>query len=195
LLLPKNGFRVIGMLLALGIMTAPWVFGFMSHGATAEAATTSAQWRLAIWAKTCDVIAQHPLYGAGLGALRTMRDAIPKSGLNESAAEETFQGMFDKEVSLAMAKRNSLGLADMLVKHMPDPNATQPSTAQMLQARQPKAMPLQAPPASPMALQAAAPALAPLPKPAGAMPLTGISAASPTGLTITNSQATDGAKP
>jgi flagellar protein FlgJ len=127
--------------------------------------------------------------------MKTMRDAIPKSGLNESAAEETFQGMFDKEVSLAMAKRNSLGLADMLVKHMPDPNATQPSTAQMLQARQPKAMPLQAPPASPMALQAAAPALAPLPKPAGAMPLTGISAASPTGLTITNSQATDGAKP
>ena len=127
--------------------------------------------------------------------MKTMRDAIPKSGLNESAAEETFQGMFDKEVSLAMAKRNSLGLADMLVKHMPDPNATQPSTAQMLQARQPKAMPLQAPPASPMALQAAAPALAPLPKPTGAMPLTGISAASPTGLTITNSQATDGAKP
>jgi flagellar protein FlgJ len=127
--------------------------------------------------------------------MKTMRDAIPKSGLNESAAEETFQGMFDKEVSLAMAKRNSLGLADMLVKNMPDPNATQPSTAQMLHARQSKAMPLQAAPASPMALQAAAPTLAPLPKAPGAMALTGASAASPTGLLVTNSQATDGAKP
>ncbi len=127
--------------------------------------------------------------------MKTMRDAIPKSGLNESAAEETFQGMFDKEVSLAMAKRNSLGLADMLVKHMPDPNAAQPSTAQMLQARQAQAIPLQAPPASPIALQAATPTLAPLPKPSGAMPLTGVSAASPTGLMVTHSQATDGAKP
>ena len=94
-----------------------------------------------------------------------------------------------------MAKPNSLGLADMLVKNMPDPNATQPSTAQMLQARQSKPMPLQVAPASPMALQAAAPTLAPLPKAPGAMALTGVSAASPTGLVVTNSQATDGAKP
>ena len=127
--------------------------------------------------------------------MKTMRDAVPKSGMNESQAEETFQGMFDKEVSLSMAKRNALGLADMLVKHMPDPNATQPSTAQMLKAREPKAMPLQAPPASPMALQAAAPTLAPLPKAPGAIPLTGVSAASPSGLAVTDSQSTDGAKP
>ena len=127
--------------------------------------------------------------------MKTMRDAVPKSGMNESQAEETFQAMFDKEVSRAMAKRNSLGLADMLVKHMPDPNATPPSTAQMLQARQPKGMPLQAPPTSPMPLQAAAPTLAPLPKAPGAMPLTGVSAASPSGMAVTNNQATDGAKP
>ena len=127
--------------------------------------------------------------------MKSMRDAVPKSGLNESAAEETFQGMFDKEVSVAMAKRSTLGIAELLMKHMPDPNATQPSTAQMLQARQPKGIPLQAPPASPMALQGAAPTLAPLPKAPGAMALTGVSAASPTGLTVSNSQATDGAKP
>ena len=127
--------------------------------------------------------------------MKTMRDAVPKSGMNESQAEETFQGMFDKEVSLAMAKRNTLGIADLLMKHMPDPNATQPSTAQMLQARQPKGMPLQAPPTSPMPLQAAAPTLAPLPKAPGAMPLTGVSAASPSGMAVTNNQATDGAKP
>jgi len=127
--------------------------------------------------------------------MKTMRDAVPKSGLNESAAEETFQGMFDKEVSLAMAKRSTLGIADLLMKNMPDPNAVQPSTAQMLKAREPKAMPLQAPPASPMALQAAAPTLAPLPKAPGAMPLTGVSAASPSGLAVTHSPSTDGAKP
>jgi flagellar protein FlgJ len=127
--------------------------------------------------------------------MKTMRDAVPKSGLNESAAEETFQGMFDKEVSLAMAKRSTLGIADLLMKHMPDPNAAPPSTAQMLQARQPKSMPLQVPAANPMALQAAAQTLAPLPKAPGAMPLTGVYAASPSGLAVTNSQATDGAKP
>jgi len=127
--------------------------------------------------------------------MKSMRDAVPKSGLNESQAEETFQGMFDKEVSLAMAKRSTLGIADLLMKHMPDPNSAQPSTAHMLQARQPQGMSLQAPPASPMALQAAAPPLAPLPKAPGAMPLTGVSAASPTGMAITHSQTTDGAKP
>jgi len=104
--------------------------------------------------------------------MKTMRDAIPKSGLNESQAEDTFQGMFDKEVSLAMAKRNSLGLADMLVKNMPDGNANAPSTLQMLQARQGKGMPLQTAAQAPMPLQTVAPVLAPLPKTGGAMPLT-----------------------
>jgi len=127
--------------------------------------------------------------------MKTMRDAIPKSGMNESQAEETFQGMFDKEVSIAMSKRNSLGLADMLVKHMPVPNDTQPSTVQMLQARQPQGMTLQAPTANPMSLQADAPTLAPLPKAQGAMPLTGVSAASPSGIAVTRNQATDGGKP
>jgi flagellar protein FlgJ len=104
--------------------------------------------------------------------MKTMRDAIPKSGLNESQAEDTFQGMFDKEVSLAMAKRNSLGLADMLVINMPDGNANSPSTLQMLQARQGKGMPLQTAAQAPMPLQTVAPVLAPLPKTGGAMPLT-----------------------
>lgn len=127
--------------------------------------------------------------------MKSMRDAIPKSGLNESQAEETFQGMFDKEVSVAMAKRSTLGIAELLMQHMPDPNAPQTSTAQMLKARQQQGLPLQAPPANPMALQSAAPALAPLPKAPGALPLTGVNAASPSGLTVNNSQASDGAKP
>ena len=126
--------------------------------------------------------------------MKSMRDAIPKSGMNESQAEETFQGMFDKEVSIAMSKRNSLGLADMLVKHMPDASG-QPSTAQMLEARKPKSMPLQPAPAAAMPLEVMKPALAPLPKPQGAMALTGNSAASPSGLRVQDSATTDGAKP
>lgn len=126
--------------------------------------------------------------------MKSMRDAIPKSDMNESQAEVTYQGMFDKEVSIAMSKRNSLGLADMLVKHMPDPNG-QPSTAQMLEARKPKSMSLQPTPAAAMPLEVMKPALAPLPKPQGAMALTGNSAASPSGLRVQDSATSDGAKP
>jgi Rod binding domain-containing protein len=81
--------------------------------------------------------------------------------------------MFDKEVSVAMSKRNALGLADMLVKHMPDGSSAQPSTAAMLAARSGKAkgMPLQPEAAKPMGLEAAAPVLAPLPKVGGPIPL------------------------
>jgi len=127
--------------------------------------------------------------------MKSMRDAVPKSGLNESQAEETFQGMFDKEVSIAMAKRNTLGIADMLVKHMPDNTAPQPSTADMLEARKPKAMPLQPAPAGAIPLQAVAPSLAPLPKAPGAMTLTGTSSASQAGLSVNDAQMPDGAKP
>ena len=126
--------------------------------------------------------------------MKSMRDAIPKSDMNESQAEATYQGMFDKEVSIAMSKRNSLGLADMLVKHMPDPNG-QPSTAQMLEARKPKSLSLQPTPAAAMPLQVVPPALTPLPKPQGAMALTGNSAASPSGLRVQDSATSDGAKP
>ena len=104
--------------------------------------------------------------------MKTMRDATPKSDLVESAARDTFEGMFDKEVSVSMAKRNALGLADMLVKHMPDTTAPQPSTAAMLGARNKKGMSLNAEPAKAMTLNAAPPALAPLPRVGGPIPLT-----------------------
>ena len=105
--------------------------------------------------------------------MKSMRDATPKSELNESSATETFEAMFDKEVSVAMSKRNTLGLADMLVKHMPDGSSAQPSTAAMLAARSGKAkgMPLQPEAAKPMGLEVAAAVLAPLPKVGGPIPL------------------------
>lgn len=55
--------------------------------------------------------------------MRTMRQATIKGDLMESHALETFEGMFDKEVAMQMAKRGGMGMADMLVqqmkKHMP----------------------------------------------------------------------------
>jgi len=86
--------------------------------------------------------------------MKSMRDATMKDEANESSARETFEGMFDKEVSLKMAQRNSLGIADFLktaVQHQQTPN-----TAAMLQARdkaglslQPPERPLPFPPAVP----------------------------------------------
>ena len=48
--------------------------------------------------------------------MKTMREAVPKSDLIDSHTSDQFQSMFDKEVSVQMSKRNSVGLADMLVK-------------------------------------------------------------------------------
>lgn len=103
--------------------------------------------------------------------MKSMRDATPKSDLVESAGKETFEGMFDKEVSVSMAKRNTLGIADMLVKHMPDPGAPQPSTAAMLEARGAKGMSLKAPAPQAMSLQAPPPTLSALPRMGGPMAL------------------------
>lgn len=72
--------------------------------------------------------------------MKTMREAVPKAELFESQAMDTFQGMFDKEVSVQMAKHGSLGMAEMLVQQMgkftananADPAAA-PSTLQVLQ--------------------------------------------------------------
>ncbi len=48
--------------------------------------------------------------------LKSMRATVEKSELTGSDAEDTFTQMYDRELSVMMAKRNSLGIADMLVK-------------------------------------------------------------------------------
>ena len=122
--------------------------------------------------------------------MKSMRDASFKSDLIESQAKDTFEGMFDKEVSLAMAKKNTLGLADMLIKNMPDPavqaanaqaikdlqeqQALQPSsTASVLQARAAtvKGFSLAPPQAAPLSLQPVAQTALPLPRVGGPMSL------------------------
>jgi flagellar protein FlgJ len=59
--------------------------------------------------------------------LKSMRQTIEKSDLNGSDAEDTFQEMYDRELSQNLAKRNTLGVADMLVKHLDRAKAPQPT--------------------------------------------------------------------
>ena len=102
--------------------------------------------------------------------LKSMREAssVMKSDMFQSNAMETFQGMYDKEISMQMASRNALGFADVVVKQMSANQAT-PSTADMLAVREgaksliPAAMPLHKP-VTPMSLQPASPNPMALPK-------------------------------
>ena len=105
--------------------------------------------------------------------MKSMREAVPKSDLTESSGKDTFEGMFDREVSVQMAKRSALGLADMLVKHMPDPAAAASaanSTAAMLQSHA-AAMPLKAAQERAFSLLPRPAMVAPLPPPPGPLPL------------------------
>ena len=81
--------------------------------------------------------------------MKSMREASTpmKDEDNESSARETFENMFDKEVSLQMSKRGAMGVADFMAKAVKQ--QIQPSTADMLKAR--AGMPLHpAEPAMPM---------------------------------------------
>ena len=68
--------------------------------------------------------------------MKSMRESIVKSELSESNTMETFEGMFDKEVSVQLAKKNSVGLADMLVKNFEQQQASIATTAEILKQRQ-----------------------------------------------------------
>lgn len=102
--------------------------------------------------------------------LKSMREAsnVMKSDMFQSNAMETFQGMYDKEISMQMASRNALGFADVVVKQM-TANQAVPSTADMLAVRDgsksliPTGMPLNKP-VLPMSLQSKAPAAMALPQ-------------------------------
>jgi len=64
--------------------------------------------------------------------MKSMRESIVKSEMSESNTMETFEGMFDKEVSVQLAKKNSMGLADMLVKNLEQQQANIATTADVL---------------------------------------------------------------
>ena len=68
--------------------------------------------------------------------MKSMRESIVKSEMSESNTMETFEGMFDKEVSVQLAKKNRMGLADMLVKNLEQQQANISTTADILKQRQ-----------------------------------------------------------
>jgi Rod binding domain-containing protein len=58
-----------------------------------------------------------------------------KNDDNKSHALETFEGMFDKEVSLQMSKRGALGVADFMERAVKQQQAPAPSTDELLKSR------------------------------------------------------------
>lgn len=95
--------------------------------------------------------------------MRSMREAseVMKDENNESHARETFENLFDKEISVQMSKRSALGVADFLERAVKQQT---PTAADLLKARQTQGMPLHTP-SAPMSLQPKAPQGLPLEKP------------------------------
>ena len=75
--------------------------------------------------------------------MKSMRDASStmKDEENQSSGMDTFENMFDKEISVQMAKRGAMGVADFMAKAVKQQIAT-PSAADVLSARQQQSMPL-----------------------------------------------------
>jgi flagellar protein FlgJ len=97
--------------------------------------------------------------------LKSMRDANNeiKSDLVHSDAAETFEGMYDKEVSTKLAQRNALGLADAIVRNVKQGQGTL-TAADALKQRGAAGMPLN-PATEPMSLARDAAKPMPLVKP------------------------------
>lgn len=74
--------------------------------------------------------------------LRSMREAVSRDEEQGSQAQDTFEGMFDREVTHRMAQRGSLGLADMLERQVA--GRTPPPTGEA-SATPPAGLPLQRP--------------------------------------------------
>ena len=83
--------------------------------------------------------------------MKSMREASMKDEENQSSGMDTFENMFDKEISVQMAKRGAMGVADFMAKAVKQQIAT-PSAAEVLNARQTQGMPLR-PDLTPMPLQ------------------------------------------
>jgi len=71
--------------------------------------------------------------------MKTMRESIEKSDLVDGGNMDMYQDLMDKEVSLSMAKRGGMGMADMLERQMHQAQAL--STQDALQMRQPTSAP------------------------------------------------------
>jgi flagellar protein FlgJ len=84
--------------------------------------------------------------------MKSMREASMKDEENQSSGMDTFENMFDKEISVQMAKRGAMGVADFMAKAVKQQIAATPSALEVLNARQTQGMPLR-PDLNPMPLQ------------------------------------------
>ncbi|MDP3737979.1 MAG: O-antigen ligase family protein [Hyphomonadaceae bacterium] len=74
---PRSGFKLLGLGIAIYVMTAPFTFGILSASADPAAISNSVDWRLAIWKRVIEIIQENPMTGHGLGAFRTIDEIIP----------------------------------------------------------------------------------------------------------------------
>ena len=108
--------------------------------------------------------------------LKSMRDANNemKSDLVQSDAAETFEGLYDREISVKLSQRNALGLADAIVRNVKQGQSPLPA-AEALKQRGSSGMALN-PPSVPMSLAREdakpIPFVKPYIKPLPAMPAT-----------------------
>ena len=84
--------------------------------------------------------------------MKSMREASVRDEENQSSGMDTFENMFDKEISVQMAKRGAMGVADFMAKAVKQQIATTPSALEVLNARQTQGMPLR-PDVNPIPLQ------------------------------------------
>lgn len=79
-LAPRSGFKIIGLLIGLALLTAPaWTWA-ASRGVDIASASSTIDYRQVIWDRTLKVVAESPITGAGVGALRTMRETMEVGG-------------------------------------------------------------------------------------------------------------------
>lgn len=64
--------------------------------------------------------------------MKSMREATEKDGLFSSEAENTFQDMMDRDLSVHMAKRSAFGIADMIMDSLQVRNAAPVSSQEAL---------------------------------------------------------------
>ena len=89
--------------------------------------------------------------------ITAMRKTVEKSDLVDTDKMDTYQDMMDKELANSLTKRGGIGLADMLEKHMTQPQVS-PDAVPASQALQMRANPAQVMPLNP-----AAPSAMPVP--------------------------------
>jgi Rod binding domain-containing protein len=66
--------------------------------------------------------------------MKSMREAVEKDEENSTSGQDTFESMFDREVAHKMAQRNTLGVADMLVRQH-EQRSNMLTSVEALQAR------------------------------------------------------------